>query len=99
MRHCRTFRRIFVTAVLAWASTAWCTEQVVWGQGGREADFQYGPAESLSQILGRPTADSVTMSVLSASDLEAYVEFGAKTGDYSRRTETLHSNAGSPFEF
>jgi hypothetical protein len=39
------------------------------------------------------------LSVLSASDIEAYVEFGHKKGDYSRRTETLRSNAGSPFEF
>ena len=61
--------------------------------------WQYGPAESLSQILGRPTGDSVTLSVLSASDIEAYVEFGDKKGNYSRKTGTLRSNAGSPFEF
>ncbi len=99
MRQCRTFRRILVTAVLALASTVWCTEEVAWGQGGREANFQYGPAESLSQILGRPTGDSVTLSVLSASDLEAYVEFGDKKGHYTSKTDTLLSSAGSPFEF
>ena len=74
-------------------------EEVARGQGGRNASLEYGPAESLSQILGRPTDDSVTLSVLSASDVEAYVEFGDKSGDYSRSTETLRSNAGSPFEF
>lgn len=62
MRPCRTFRRILVTAVLVLASTLWCTEEVAWGQGGREANFQYGPAESLSQILGRPTGDSVMLA-------------------------------------
>ncbi len=78
MRQCRTFTRLLVTAGLVLASTLWCTEEVAWGQGGREANFQYGPAESLSQILGRPTDQSITMSVLSASDVEAYVEFGDK---------------------
>ena len=99
MRQCRTFTRILVTAGLVLASTVWCTEEIAWGQGGRDTKIQYGPAESLSQILGRPTGDSITLSVLSASDLEAYVEFGDKSGDYSRSTETLRSNAGSPFEF
>ena len=99
MRQCRIFRRISVTAILVLAFAVWCTEQVAWGQGGREANFQYGPAESLSQILGRPTDDSVTLSVLSTSDLEAYVEFGDETGKFPRRTETSRSNARSPFEF
>jgi len=99
MRRCRIFRRISITVFLVFASTVWCTEEAAWGQGGREANFQYGPAESLSQILGRPTGDSVTLSVLSTSDLEAYVQFGEAKGRYSRKTDTLRSNAGSPFEF
>ena len=99
MRQCRTFRRILATAVLVLASTVSCTEEVARGQGGRDRNSEYGPAESLSQILGRPTGDSVTLSVLSASDLEAYVEFGDTEGNYSRKTGTLRSNAGSPSEF
>ena len=99
MRQWKTFRRILVTAVLALVSAVWCTEKVVWGQGGRDGNFQYGPAESLSQILGRPTGDSVTLSVLSASDIEAYVEFGDKKGEYTSKTDMLRSNARSPFEF
>ena len=95
MRHCRTFRRILMTAVLVLV-LPWCTEELARGQGGRDTNFEYGPAESLSQILGRPSGDSVTLSVLSASDLEAYVEFGDEKGDYSRKTDTLRSNAGSP---
>ena len=99
MRQCRIFRRISVTAILALACAVWCTEEVACGQGGREANFQYGPAETLSQILGRPTGDSVTLSVLSTSDLEAYIEFGDAKGRYVRKTDTLRSNAGSPLEF
>jgi len=99
MRQCRTFTRLLVTAGLVLASTVWCTEEVAWGQGGRDTKFQYGPAESLSQILGRPTGDSVTLSVLSTSDIEAYVEFGDKKGHYTSKTDTLLSSAGSPFEF
>ncbi len=99
MRQCRTFRRILVAAALVFGATFWCTREVARGQGGRDASFEYGPAESLSQILGRPTGDSVALSVLSASDIEAYVEFGHKKGDYSRKTGAARSNAGSPFEF
>ena len=98
MRQCRTFRRILVTAVLVLTSTVWCAEEVARGQGGRDRNSEYGPAESLSQILGRPTGDSITLSVLSASDVEAYVEFGDKKGEYARKTGTLRSNAGVPFE-
>ena len=99
MRRYRTSRLVLVTAVLVLGATFWCTEEVARGQGGRNASFEYGPAESLSQILGRPTDDSITLSVLSASDVEAYVEFGDKKENYSRKTGTLRSNAGSPFEF
>jgi len=99
MRQCRTFRRILVAAVLVFGATFWCTREVARGQGGRDASFEHGPAESLSQILGRPTGDSVALSVLSASDIEAYVEFGHKKGDYSRKTGAARSNAGSPFGF
>ena len=99
MRQCRTFRRILVTAVLVSTSTVWCAEEVARGQGGRDRNSEYGPAESLSQILGRPTGHSVTLSVFSTSDIEAYVEFGEKKGMYTRKTGTLRSNSGSPFEF
>ena len=98
MRQYRTFKLFLVTAVLVFSSTVWCTEEVARGQGGRDTNFEYGPAESLSQILGRSTGDSVALSVLSASDVEAYVEFGDKKGKYARKTGTSRSNAGAPFE-
>ena len=99
MRRYGTFRLSLATAVLVLGATFWCTEEVARGQGGRNASFEYGPAEPLSQILGRPTDDSITLSVLSASDVEAYVEFGDNKGTYTRKTGTLRSNAGAPFEF
>lgn len=95
----RTSRSIWLMAALVFGTAVWSTEEEARGQGGRDARLEYGPAKSLSQILGRPTDDSITLSVLSASDLEAYVEFGDKKENYSRKTGTLGSNAGSPFEF
>jgi hypothetical protein len=84
---------------LVLGATVWPAKEEARGQGGRDARLQYGPAKSLSQILGRPTGDSVTLSVLLESDIETYVEFGDKKGSYSRKTGLLRSNAGSPFEF
>ena len=92
-------RLTLVMAILVLGFTPCFPEEMARAQGGRDASLEYGPAKSLSQILGRPTGDSVALSVLSASDIEAYVEFGHKKGDYARRTETLRSNARSPFEF
>ena len=99
MGHYRTFMSIWMMAALVFGATVWSIEEEAREQRGRDARLEYGPAKSLSQILGRPTGDSVTLSVLSASDVEAYVEFGDKKGDFSRKTGTLRSSAGSPFEF
>jgi hypothetical protein len=99
MRRSSTFRLISVTAALVLGGTIWCSEEGAQGQGGRDARFEYGPEESLSKILGRPTDDSITLSVLSASEVEAYVEFGDEKGSYSHKTGTLCLNAGSPSEF
>ena len=99
MKRYRTCSLISVTAALALGATFWCSADMARGQGSRDAKFEYGPEESLSQILGRPTDDFMTLSVLSASDVEAYVEFGDKKGNYSHKTGTLRSNAGSPVEF
>jgi len=39
---------------------------------------------SLTQVLGRPTNNSITTNVLAPGDIEAYAEYGVKTGVYSR---------------
>jgi len=66
---------------------------------GRHDRYPYGPARELSLILGRPTGNSITLSVLSASAVEAYVEFGTEPGLYTGRTPTVNMAAGAPMEF
>jgi hypothetical protein len=84
--------------VLATPTTAQSADDAVRGQGRRAERLEYGPAEALSQILGRPTDHSIALSVLSSADIEAYVEFGIKQGEYTRKTPTASSKAGAPFE-
>lgn len=45
--------------------------------------------EPLSVVLGRPTDRSVTASVIARSAGEAYIEFGDKSGSYTRKTDVL----------
>jgi hypothetical protein len=49
-------------------------------------------------ILGAPTATSVTISLLSATALDVYVEHGAASGRYSAHTTTTSLKAGEPVE-
>jgi len=58
-----------------------------------------GPAANLSLILGRPTDRSITLSILSAGEIEARVEYGAKPGTYAERTEPRTAKAGVLSEF
>jgi len=58
-----------------------------------------GPAANLSLILGRPTDRSIALSVLSAAEIEARVEYGEKPATYTERTELRAGKAGVPFEF
>ena len=56
------------------------------------------PAHALDVILGRPTATSVTVSVLSYSDAKAYIAYGTAKDTLTQRTETLTLRAGKPQE-
>jgi len=49
-----------------------------------------------SELLGRPTATSVTVNVVAASDLDAYFEQGTSSGRYKTRTATATYAAGTP---
>src|SRR5438477_12880902 len=53
---------------------------------------------TITQILGRPTDRSITVSVLASEDLEAFIEYGAKVGSYSEKTNAGKSQPGKPFE-
>ena len=50
-----------------------------------------------SEILGRPTADSITLNVVPAEPLEAYVEWGKTSGSYDQQTTTASLVASEPF--
>ncbi|MEI6245763.1 MAG: metallophosphoesterase, partial [Acidobacteriota bacterium] len=52
----------------------------------------------LSTILGRPTDESITLSVLAPSALDAFVEYGTTTGAYNSKTTVASGPARVPFE-
>lgn len=54
--------------------------------------------ESMSVILGRPTADRITLNVLSAEAREIQVDFGSAEEGPARSTALLALNAGAPRE-
>lgn len=56
------------------------------------------PAHSVDLILGRPTRDSVTVSVLAYEDTEGYVAYGTRSGGYSGKTSARAFEKGRPFE-
>ncbi|MFO0762239.1 MAG: metallophosphoesterase [Byssovorax sp.] len=57
-----------------------------------------GPDSILAgEILGRPTASSVTVSVVPAVALQMYVEFGVSPGMYDRTTPVADVPAITPF--
>jgi hypothetical protein len=65
---------------------------------GRNQHLDAGPAAPLSQILGRPTDHAITLSVLSQEGAEAYVEWGARPGDYVQKTAAISLQPDVPFE-
>ena len=58
-----------------------------------------GPDSAFSQILGRPTDRSVTVSILSATTVDAFVEYGTTRGSYTKRTPARTVSADTPAEF
>ncbi len=58
-----------------------------------------GPESACSVLVGRPTDQSATVSVLSDSDGRACVEYGAASGAYTSKTGVMPLRAGVPTEF
>ena len=52
--------------------------------------------ERLSLILGRPTANAVSASLVAQDETQAYVEYGPASGNYTQRTETVSLRPGTP---
>jgi hypothetical protein len=55
-------------------------------------------AHSADVVLGRPTATSVTLSVLADQDTTGRVEYGRQASSYSATTPEQHFPAGQPVE-
>lgn len=55
-------------------------------------------AQTYNIILGRPTNNSVTASILFGQDVQYYLEFGAQAGTYSGNTTTAAATANVPVE-
>jgi hypothetical protein len=56
------------------------------------------PVKGYSEILGRPTDNSVTLSLMFDSDKEAYLEYGTVKGTYPFKTATVPLAANTPAE-
>lgn len=54
--------------------------------------------DRLSLVLGRPTGTSITISVLSAGAIEAYIEYGLAAGGEAGKTAVFSAPAGAPVE-
>ncbi len=51
-----------------------------------------------SEILGRPTSNSITVNVVPAVGMELYYEYGTSPGSYTARTAAQKASAGAPLE-
>jgi len=56
------------------------------------------PAHPLDVVLGRPTKNSVTASVLAYADREGVIQYGPKAGVVAARTGVFALKAGQPTE-
>lgn len=48
-----------------------------------------------SELLGRPTTNSITINVIAPAGMQAYFEYGASSGIYSQKSATLTSSNGT----
>jgi len=56
------------------------------------------PAHPFGLILGRPTRNSVTLSVLTHQDAEGYVAYGTQPGNYANKTPSRQFKKSEPVE-
>lgn len=55
-------------------------------------------AQTMTEILGRPTDKSITINVLFDTVVEVYFEYGTSKGTYPNSTSTVKSESGIPVE-
>ncbi|MBI5684568.1 MAG: metallophosphoesterase [Verrucomicrobia bacterium] len=73
------------------------------GKGNKEQPTQNSkcndvPVHSFDVVLGRPTRDSVTVSVLAYQDAEGCIAYGTQRGSYLQQTPARQFKKGEPVE-
>lgn len=78
---------------------AFCmSHSIVFGQP-KQTTSAAGPEAKFSHILGRPTDNAVTVSVLSETKADVFIEYGVRAGSFSSKSITKSLEAGVPAEF
>lgn len=95
----RRYIRITLSATIVCALAVIATLSAQ-GRGGRQGGRRNDAAQEapFSAILGRPTDQSIALSVLAPSAIDAFVEYGTTTGTYGGKTAVTSGSARVPFE-
>ncbi len=54
------------------------------------------PTQPFNVILGRPTDNSITLSMLSAANQTIIIEYGTESGNYTAQTESINLTTNTP---
>ena len=68
------------------------------GQPTQNSACNNVPAHPFDLVLGRPTRDSVTLSVLAYQDIEACIAYGTQRGQYVQQTPVRPFKKDEPAE-
>lgn len=60
--------------------------------------FHFAEAQNYNIILGRPTNNAVTASILFDQSVQLYFEYGEQSGSYPNTTSTVNTVSGRPDE-
>ena len=94
----KTFTRLG-EAVVALCMVGLCAYAVISGAQQSQLDITAGTTVSeMTQVLGRPTNNSISVSVLSPNDMECYAEYGTSPGNYTGKTSITSAKARIPVE-
>lgn len=89
----------FGEATIALTMIGLCAYAVITGAQQAQGDMTTGTTViSMTQVLGRPTNSSISISVLSPNDKEVYAEYGAISGKYTGKTSVQALKAKVPVE-
>ena len=55
-------------------------------------------AQNYTEVLGRPTDTSITMSIIFDKSVNVYWEFGQTSGNYTNNTPIYNTIADTPIE-